>query len=174
MLERDIQGVDLDDVDSEMEVDADEIANDKEEEAFEKALHRDDNTYHQSLDATQIYLNEIGFSPLLTPEEEVHYGRLAQKGDPAGRQRMIESNLRLVVKIARRYLNRGLSLLELISEGNAGLIKAAERFDGERGVKHGEKGPVRTAGITPGPTQGENARPGSAQRRGMANREMTE
>lgn len=66
--------------------------------------------YTRALDATQLYLNEIGFSPLLTPEEEVHFARLSQKGDPAGRKRMIESNLRLVVKIARRYVNRGLSL----------------------------------------------------------------
>ena len=112
--------------------------NDKEvdnEDAFEKALNRDERQQHQSLDATQIYLNEIGFSPLLTPEEEVHYGRLARKGDPAGRQRMIESNLRLVVKIARRYLNRGLTLLDLIEEGNLGLIRAVEKFDPERGFR---------------------------------------
>ena len=70
--------------------------------------------FSRALDATQLYLNEIGFSPLLTPEEEVHYARLAQRGDPAGRKRMIESNLRLVVKISRRYVNRGLSLLDLI------------------------------------------------------------
>ncbi|OLO12400.1 RNA polymerase sigma factor RpoS [Chromohalobacter japonicus] len=135
MLERDIQGVDLDDVDNEVDVDAGEVASDKDDDAFEKALNRDEKSYHQSLDATQIYLNEIGFSPLLTPEEEVHYGRLAQKGDPAGRQRMIESNLRLVVKIARRYLNRGLSLLDLIEEGNLGLIRAVEKFDPERGFR---------------------------------------
>ena len=64
--------------------------------------------YTRALDATQLYLNEIGFSPLLSPEEEVHFARLSQSGDPAGRKRMIESNLRLVVKIARRYVNRGL------------------------------------------------------------------
>jgi len=86
-------------------------------------------------DATQLYLNEIGFSPLLTPEEEVHYARLARAGDPAGRRRMIESNLRLVVKIARRYLNRGLSLLDLIEEGNLGLIRAVEKFDPEKGFR---------------------------------------
>ncbi|WP_371230181.1 RNA polymerase sigma factor RpoS [Pseudomonas sp. QE6] len=91
--------------------------------------------YTRALDATQLYLNEIGFSPLLTPEEEVHFARLAQKGDPAGRRRMIESNLRLVVKIARRYVNRGLSLLDLIEEGNLGLIRAVEKFDPERGFR---------------------------------------
>lgn len=91
--------------------------------------------YNKALDATQLYLNEIGFSPLLTPEEEVHFARLAQKGDAAGRRRMIESNLRLVVKIARRYVNRGLSLLDLIEEGNLGLIRAVEKFDPERGFR---------------------------------------
>jgi len=90
---------------------------------------------NRQLDATQIYLNEIGFSPLLTPEEEVYYARLAQKGDDAGRKRMIESNLRLVVKIARRYVNRGLTLLDLIEEGNLGLIRAVEKFDPERGFR---------------------------------------
>lgn len=89
----------------------------------------------KTLDATQIYLNEIGFSPLLTPQEEVHFARLAMRGDAAGRKRMIESNLRLVVKIARRYINRGLSLLDLIEEGNLGLIRAVEKFDPERGFR---------------------------------------
>lgn len=89
----------------------------------------------KSLDATQLYLNEIGFSPLLTAEEEVYFGRLAIKGDMPARQRMIESNLRLVVKIARRYINRGLSLLDLIEEGNLGLIRAVEKFDPERGFR---------------------------------------
>ncbi len=63
------------------------------------------------MDATRLYLNEIGISKLLTAEEEVYFARLAQKGEQAARQRMIESNLRLVVKIARRYMNRGLALL---------------------------------------------------------------
>ncbi len=86
-------------------------------------------------DATRMYLNEIGFSPLLTAEEEVYYARLAQKGDENGRRRMIVSNLRLVVKIARRYINRGLALLDLIEEGNLGLIRAVEKFDPERGFR---------------------------------------
>jgi RNA polymerase nonessential primary-like sigma factor len=87
------------------------------------------------VDATRLYLKEIGFSPLLTAEEEVHYARMAQKGEEAGRKRMIESNLRLVVKIARRYMNRGLALLDLIEEGNLGLIRAVEKFDPERGFR---------------------------------------
>ena len=94
-----------------------------------------DDKYNKTLDATQIYLNEIGFSPLLTAEEEVKFSRMAIRGEELGRKRMIESNLRLVVKIARRYLNRGLSLLDLIEEGNLGLIRAVEKFDPERGFR---------------------------------------
>ena len=82
-----------------------------------------------TLDVTRLYLKEIGHTPLLSAEEEVFYSRRALKGDSASRRRMIESNLRLVVKIARRYLNRGLSLLDLIEEGNLGLIHAVEKFD---------------------------------------------
>ncbi|MZI92616.1 RNA polymerase sigma factor RpoS [Vibrio sp. CAIM 722] len=89
----------------------------------------------KSLDATQMYLSEIGFSPLLTAEEEVLYARRALRGCEAARKRMIESNLRLVVKISRRYSNRGLALLDLIEEGNLGLIRAVEKFDPERGFR---------------------------------------
>lgn len=87
------------------------------------------------LDATRLYLNEIGCSKLLSMEEEVYYARLAQQGDEQARRRMIECNLRLVVKIARRYMNRGLALLDLIEEGNLGLIRAVEKFDPERGFR---------------------------------------
>ncbi|WP_036772721.1 RNA polymerase sigma factor RpoS [Photorhabdus australis] len=87
------------------------------------------------LDATQLYLGEIGFSPLLTAEEEVFFARRALCGDVLARRRMIESNLRLVVKISRRYSNRGLALLDLIEEGNLGLIRAVEKFDPERGFR---------------------------------------
>ena len=87
------------------------------------------------MDATRLYLNEIGFATLLTAEEEVKYSRMAQEGIDEGRKRMIECNLRLVVKIARRYLNRGLPLLDLIEEGNLGLIRAVEKFDPERGFR---------------------------------------
>ncbi|AZG37119.1 MULTISPECIES: RNA polymerase sigma factor RpoS [Shewanella] len=89
----------------------------------------------KNLDATQLYLGEIGFSPLLTAEEEVFFSRKALKGCEKSRNRMIESNLRLVVKISRRYNNRGLALLDLIEEGNLGLIRAVEKFDPERGFR---------------------------------------
>lgn len=94
-----------------------------------------DDKFNKTLDATQIYLNEIGFSPLLSAEEEVFFARKALKGEEAARKRMIESNLRLVVKISRRYVNRGLALLDLIEEGNLGLIRAVEKFDPERGFR---------------------------------------
>ncbi len=94
-----------------------------------------DDIQPRELDATRLYLGEIGFSPLLSAEEEVYFSRLLQKGDEAARKRMIESNLRLVVKIARRYMNRGLPLLDLIEEGNLGLIRAVEKFDPERGFR---------------------------------------
>lgn len=94
-----------------------------------------DDEHHKNLDATQLYLNEIGFSPLLSAEEEVYFARKALKGDEPSRKRMIESNLRLVVKISRRYVNRGLALLDLIEEGNLGLIRAVEKFDPERGFR---------------------------------------
>lgn len=89
----------------------------------------------KQLDVTQIYLNEIGYSPLLTAQEEVKYAREAIKGIKASRERMIVSNLRLVVKIARRYNHRGMALLDLIEEGNLGLIRAVEKFDPERGFR---------------------------------------
>ncbi|WP_423185649.1 RNA polymerase sigma factor RpoS [Alishewanella sp. d11] len=104
-----------------------------DDSSLEELLVRDDS--QKALDATQIYLGEIGFSPLLSAEEEVYFSRLALKGDKAARKRMIESNLRLVVKIARRYINRGLALLDLIEEGNLGLIRAVEKFDPERGFR---------------------------------------
>ncbi|MEH6874043.1 MAG: RNA polymerase sigma factor RpoS [Candidatus Competibacter sp.] len=89
----------------------------------------------EELDATRMYLSEIGFSPLLTAQEEVYFARRVLQGDTSARNRMVESNLRLVVKIARRYMNRGLTLLDLIEEGNLGLIHAVEKFDPERGFR---------------------------------------
>jgi len=89
----------------------------------------------QLLDPTRQYLDEIGVSPLLTADQEKTLARRAQRGDESARHRMIESNLRLVVKIARRYVNRGLPFLDLIEEGNLGLIHAVEKFDPERGFR---------------------------------------
>lgn len=86
-------------------------------------------------DVTQIYLNEIGVKPLLKPEEEQAFARRARAGDFEARQIMIERNLRLVVNIAKHYLNRGIPLLDLVEEGNLGLIHALEKFDPERGFR---------------------------------------
>jgi RNA polymerase nonessential primary-like sigma factor len=86
-------------------------------------------------DVTRIYLSEIGRTPLLTADEEKELARAARQGCGESRQRMISANLRLVVKIARAYINRGLPLLDLIEEGNLGLIRAVEKFDPERGFR---------------------------------------
>src|ERR1700744_4379231 len=83
----------------------------------------------------KISLREIGQTPLLTREEEVKLARKIKRGDQAARQHMIKANLRLVVKIAHDYSNYGLPLLDLISEGNIGLMKAVERFDPKKGGK---------------------------------------
>jgi RNA polymerase nonessential primary-like sigma factor len=111
-------------------VDEIDTAEEEEETVFKAGKVPD-----SQMDATRLYLSEIGFSPLLSAEEEVYFSRLSLKGDEAARKRMIESNLRLVVKISRRYLNRGLALLDLIEEGNLGLIRAVEKFDPERGFR---------------------------------------
>lgn len=88
-----------------------------------------------SLSLARRYLNEVGYHPLLTAQEEVNLGRLARQGDEAARQRLIESNLRLVIKVALRYAGQELPLMDLIEEGNMGLIRAVEGFDAERGIR---------------------------------------
>jgi len=93
------------------------------------------HTKHSRQDVTRIYLSEIGRARLLTADEEITLSLAARKGCQASRQRMIESNLRLVVNIARAYLNRGLPLLDLVEEGNLGLIRAVEKFDPDRGCR---------------------------------------
>lgn len=90
---------------------------------------------HEDIDVINLYLREVGFHSLLTAEEERELARCLRKGDEAARRRMIESNLRLVVKIARGYTGRGVLLLDLIEEGNLGLIQAVEKFDPERGCR---------------------------------------
>lgn len=136
-----LDSVPVEDEDVEDAKDSDSVVVDGD--SMETASHTtpDPNTFTAGaipdgqMDATRLYLSEIGYSKLLTAEEEVYFSRLAQKGDVPARQRMIESNLRLVVKIARRYMNRGLALLDLIEEGNLGLIRAVEKFDPERGFR---------------------------------------
>jgi RNA polymerase nonessential primary-like sigma factor len=86
-------------------------------------------------DATQLYLHQIGLKRLLTPEEELRFARGAAASDFAARQKMIEHNLRLVVNVAKAYLDRGMPLLDLVEEGNLGLIHALEKFDPERGFR---------------------------------------
>jgi len=101
-----------------------------ERESFEEAADAEALS-----DATQIYLHEIGLNRLLTPQEELHYARLAAAGEFSARQKLIEHNLRLVVNIAKQYLNRGMPLLDLVEEGNIGLMHALEKFDPERGFR---------------------------------------
>lgn len=88
-----------------------------------------------STDATQHYLNQIGARPLLTVPQEVHFATLAKQGNFDARQKMIEHNLRLVVSIAKHYINRGVVLLDLIEEGNLGLMRAIDKFEPERGFR---------------------------------------
>ena len=92
-------------------------------------------SHRTTTDPTQIYLRELGYKPLLDAKNELRVARLVHKGDAQARQKMIESNLRLVVKIARHYVNRGLAFLDLIEEGNLGLMTAVEKFDPERGFR---------------------------------------
>ncbi|MET3120751.1 RNA polymerase nonessential primary-like sigma factor [Oxalobacteraceae bacterium GrIS 2.11] len=88
-----------------------------------------------STDTTQYYLNQIGTRPLLTAPEELACATLAKKGDFVARQKMIEHNLRLVVSIAKHYINRGVALLDMIEEGNLGLMHAIDKFEPERGFR---------------------------------------
>ncbi len=86
-------------------------------------------------DPVKVYLKEIGRVPLLTPEEEIELATRMSEGDPYARKRLSEANLRLVVSIAKRYVGRGMQFLDLIQEGNLGLIKAVEKFDHTKGFK---------------------------------------
>ena len=92
------------------------------------SLHRNDR------DAMFCYMQSISKTPLLTPQEEIDLASKIKKGNAEARERMIASNLRLVVKIARDYMNFGLPLMDLVSEGNIGLVKAVERFDPYKGA----------------------------------------
>ena len=121
-----------DERDSETEPDLQENGEDGAPPPPLAELHAD---YDDLPDVTQLYLNEIGREGLLTPDQERDLSTRAREGDFSARQQMIEHNLRLVVNIAKHYLNRGLSLLDLIEEGNLGLMHALEKFEPERGFR---------------------------------------
>ena len=95
----------------------------------------DEHDLNKSADPTDLYLKEVSVASLLSKDEEIYYAKLVQQGDIAAKNKMIESNLRLVIKIARRYLRSGMHILDLIEEGNLGLIRAVEKFDAERGFR---------------------------------------
>jgi len=107
----------------------------EEKKAFSDSVAKSSKGKVRSIDPTNMYLHEIGYAPLLTAEEEFTVATNAKAGDRDARKRMIESNLRLVVKIARHYCNRGLAFLDLIEEGNLGLMHAVEKFDPDRGFR---------------------------------------
>ena len=100
-----------------------------------KAAPKLDLTVEPSLDSLRLYLREIGKVPLLTADQEVYLAKRIERGDMAAKTQMIEANLRLVVSIAKSYLGRGLSFLDLIQEGSLGLIRAVEKFDYRKGYK---------------------------------------
>lgn len=110
---------------------SDEWATEEEEEVVEDTSYIDDI----SDDSVRLYLREIGKIPLLTPEEELALAKKVVSGDKRAKDAMAEANMRLVVSIAKRYVGRGLDLLDLIQEGNTGLLRAVEKFDPERGFK---------------------------------------
>lgn len=114
-----------------------EIEEEAELEVEERAVEEAEPAYalDSTGDVTQIYLNDIGQNALLTPTEERELARRVVMGDFEARQKMIEHNLRLVVNIAKHYINRGMALLDLIEEGNIGLMHALEKFDPERGFR---------------------------------------
>jgi RNA polymerase primary sigma factor len=101
----------------------------------DKAPPKLDLTVEPSLDSLRLYLREIGKVPLLTADQEVTLAKRIERGDMNAKQHMIEANLRLVVSIAKAYLGRGLSFLDLIQEGSLGLIRAVEKFDYRKGYK---------------------------------------
>ena len=122
IVDKDFDGVSDDELKKE-----DDIAMDKIDLSLPKGISIDD--------PVRMYLKEIGKIPLLKPHEEIEYAKRMLEGDEIAKQRLVEANLRLVVSIAKRYVGRGMLFLDLIQEGNLGLIKAVEKFDYERGFK---------------------------------------
>jgi RNA polymerase primary sigma factor len=112
-----------------------ELVEEVEPEVIVARATIDVNVRHREADPVREYLREIGRVPLLTAEEEVALAKRIERGDPAARRHLIEANLRLVVSVARRYVGRGMLFLDLIQEGNVGLMRAVEKFDWRRGFK---------------------------------------
>ncbi len=107
-----------------------------EEELEEEAAKREEAILADITDdSVRMYLREIGRIPLLPPEEEIALAKRVEKGDEEAKKKLVEANLRLVVSVAKKYIGRGLSLLDLIQEGNIGLIRAVEKFDWRKGFK---------------------------------------
>lgn len=117
-------------------LDNDEIIDEEEQEEDESEDEEESTGIKKkSSDSIKAYLQEIGAINRLTPEEEIETARLVQKGDQQAKERMINANLRLVVSMAKEYVNRGLSFQDLIQEGNMGLMRAVEKFDPEKGFR---------------------------------------
>ncbi|HHV45430.1 MAG TPA: RNA polymerase sigma factor RpoD [Tissierellia bacterium] len=112
-------------------LDTDDITDEEEESKDDVSLLKGINVD----DPVRMYLKEIGKIPLLTAEEEIELAKRMEKGDEEAKKRLAEANLRLVVSIAKRYVGRGMLFLDLIQEGNLGLMKAVEKFDYEKGFK---------------------------------------
>ena len=126
------QGVEIVEDFDDITIDDEELVKAEGLENFEPGLGADGVSID---DPVKVYLKEIGRVPLLTPEEEIDLAVRISNGDEAAKKRLSEANLRLVVSIAKRYLGRGMQFLDLIQEGNLGLIKAVEKFDYTKGFK---------------------------------------
>lgn len=121
--------------DEEDELDEDDEDEDEEDEEDDSEDISSQVDRKKSFDSMKAYLQEIGAVDRLTPEEEIEIGRRAAQGDPEAKEIMINANLRLVVAMARKFLNRGLSYQDLIQEGNIGLMRAVEKFDPDKGFR---------------------------------------
>ena len=121
--------------DEEDELDEDDEAEDEDEEEDDSEDTSSQVERKKSFDSMKAYLQEIGAVDRLTSEEEIEIGRRATQGDPEAKEIMINANLRLVVAMARKFLNRGLSYQDLIQEGNIGLMRAVEKFDPDKGFR---------------------------------------
>lgn len=121
--------------DEEDELDEEDEEDDEEDEEDDSEDTSSQVERKKSFDSMKAYLQEIGAVDRLTPEEEIEIGRRAAQGDPEAKEIMINANLRLVVAMARKFLNRGLSYQDLIQEGNIGLMRAVEKFDPDKGFR---------------------------------------